>query len=347
MFEKLEIERFRGIKSGKIEGLRRINLFFGKNNCGKSSVLDSLFLISGLSNPALPLNINLMRDYRKLDKQDVILDFYALDTTLPIVIKAYNDEVRELDISLIESSYTDVDLLSDDNNIASTSVSNRYGLGLISTINQGVYGSSILFFTNKEGQLQQRIESKSMYKEDLICKYINPKFNFYTSIEGLANVIQNKDEQFIIDALKLIEPRLVDFVLSQDDVLVDVGIEKRIPINMMGDGARKLLSILTTIYECKDGIVLIDEISNGFHYSVMKGVWQSILAAARLNNVQIFATTHDKDSIIGLRDAALASEDEDSVACFKLQHMSDDSLQAYHYSLESVDYSINQEIEIR
>lgn len=85
---------------------------------------------------------------------------------------------------------------------------------------------------------------------------------------------------------------------------MDIGLDKRIPINMMGDGARKILSILTTIYECKNGIVLIDELSNGFHYSVMKGVWRAIISVAKKNNVQIFATTHDLDSIKGLRDAA-------------------------------------------
>lgn len=50
MFTKIEIERFRGIRHASIEGFKQINLFFGKNNCGKSSLLESLFLASGLSN---------------------------------------------------------------------------------------------------------------------------------------------------------------------------------------------------------------------------------------------------------------------------------------------------------
>ena len=131
-------------------------------------------------------------------------------------------------------------------------------------------------------------------------------------------------------------------------VLVDIGFDKRIPINMMGDGARKILSILTTIYECKDGIVLIDEVSNGFHYSVMKDLWSSIISAADKNNVQIFATTHDLDSIKGLRDAALFNQDiSESVSFYKLLRAADAELKSYQYSLDSVDYSLTQEIEIR
>jgi AAA15 family ATPase/GTPase len=137
-----------------------------------------------------------------------------------------------------------------------------------------------------------------------------------------------------------------DFIFTEEGIFVDIGIEKRIPINMMGDGVRKIVSLLTVIYDCRDGIVLIDEISNGFHYSVMSNLWNVIIKAAIKNNTQLFITTHDYDSIKGLRDTALNIYDE-NVATFKLLRTSDDELKALHYSLESVDYSINQEIEIR
>lgn len=348
MFCNIEIERFRGIREAHVDGLKRINLFFGKNNCGKSSLLDSVFLIAGLSNPKLPLNVNILRNYRKLEKSDMLLDFYGLDASKPITIRAYNDEMRELNIYLVESSSSKVDLLSDDNNIATTDADNRYGLVLKGKIDSKAYESAIVMSRKNENLLEQKIKMDSKYKEQLSCRYLSPRYDFYTSIKGLVNVIKNKDESFILDALRLIEPKLSDMVLSQDEVLVDIGYEKRIPINMMGDGARKILSILTTVYECKNGIVLIDEISNGFHYSVMKDLWRVVMDAAVKNNVQIFATTHDIDSIKGLRDAAIATEEHrDQVSCYKLQKTKDSRLKPYHYSLDSVDYSLNQEIEIR
>jgi len=339
MFNSIEIERFRGIKHSRIDGLKRINLFFGKNNCGKSTLLDAVFMISGMSNPKLPLNVNILRDYRKLDKSDMLLDFYALDANEPINIRAYNVETRELCISVMESSITKVDLLSDNNKIASTDSDNKYGLVHKYSINGSPSKSAIILSRKSETELEQQINSDNTYKETLNCRYLTAKFDFYMSVEGLVNVVKNKDEQFILEALKLIEPNLKDIVLSQDEVLVDIGYDKRIPINMMGDGARKVLSILTTIYECKDGIVLIDEISNGFHYSVMKDVWQTIIASATRNNVQLYATTHDLDSIKGLRAAVLHS-DKEIVACFKLQKTRESELKAYHYSLDSIDYSL-------
>ena len=64
--------------------------------------------------------------------------------------------------------------------------------------------------------------------------------------------------------------------------------------------------------------------------------------------MQIFATTHDLDSIKGLRDAAMSGEKyDDFIVCFKLQRTADNELKSYTYSLDSVDYSLTQEIEIR
>ena len=63
IFKEVEINNFRGIKHLFLPNLKQVNLLVGKNNCGKSSVLDALFLLSGFSNPLLILRINQFRDY--------------------------------------------------------------------------------------------------------------------------------------------------------------------------------------------------------------------------------------------------------------------------------------------
>ena len=160
------------------------------------------------------------------------------------------------------------------------------------------------------------------------------------------NKVFNKDEHFILDGLRIIEPQVLDFIFTDNEMLVDIGMSKRIPVNMMGDGARKIVSLLTAIYDCKDGALLVDEISNGFHHSVMTDLWKVIINAAIRNNTQLFVTTHDLDSIKGLRNATL-EDFKDYVSAFKLLKTQDGELKSFHYSLESLDYSINQEIEVR
>ena len=149
-----------------------------------------------------------------------------------------------------------------------------------------------------------------------------------------------------MEGLRIIEPQVLDFIFTDNEMLVDIGMSKRIPVNMMGDGARKIVSLLTAIYDCKDGALLVDEISNGFHHSVMTDLWKVIINAAIRNNTQLFVTTHDLDSIKGLRNATL-EDFKDYVSAFKLLKTQDGELKSFHYSLESLDYSINQEIEVR
>ena len=344
MFNKIEIERFRGIKYASIEGFKQINLFFGKNNCGKSSLLESLFLASGLSNPLLPIHVNFMRGYNKSRLNDLKLDFYNLESSQPIHIRVENKEKRDLKIRLFEQNQSNVSLNADNTNILSNVEEGKYGLKFNFKIDEKSFDSQLRFDSANSTDVK-RIGSKQ-YVESLRCTYLSPKYDFNASIQGLKNILQNKDEHFIIDGLKLIEPRVKDFIFTDKEMLVDVGLARRIPVNMMGDGARKIVSLLTAVYDCKDGALLVDEISNGFHYSVMCNLWNVLINAAIRNNTQLFVTTHDVDSIKGLRDAALENY-KDIVAAFKLLKTGDDELKAYHYSLESLDYSINQEIEIR
>jgi AAA15 family ATPase/GTPase len=259
---------------------------------------------------------------------------------LPIHIRIDNEEKRDLSISLFEQNLNNVSLNADDTNIISNRDEEKYGLKFEFQVNEKNFESQLRFEADVTRVLPKE------YVESLRCTYLSPKYDFNASIQGLKNILQNKDEHFIVEGLQLIEPRVKDFIYTDNEMLVDVGLEKRIPVNMMGDGARKIVSLLTAVYDCKDGALLVDEISNGFHYSVMGNLWKVLIDAAIRNNTQLFITTHDTDSIKGLRDAAI-DKYNDLVAAFKLLKTADDELKAYHYSLGSLDYSINQEIEVR
>lgn len=353
MFNRIEINGFRGIKHVCIEGFKNVNLFFGKNNCGKSSLLESLFLAAGLSNPVLPININGMRDFfgtplKDLKSifynlEDLELIFYNLDSTKPISIQLENEEKRNLNIS-IEKSTNTISLNKSNSDTSSNLLESKYGLKYDFNIKDRTFSSKLIFdSTNPENSSLERDDE---YEEKLRCRYLAPKFNFDESRQGLNSIIKNKDEDFIVEGLKIIEPRVQDFKLTDKGIFVDMGLKKRIPINMMGDGIRKIIALLTTIYDCENGVVLIDEISNGFHYSVMQNLWKVLINAAIKNNTQLFVSTHDYDSIKGFRDATLNTYNNE-VAAFSLVKTSNDELKAFHYSVESLDYALKQNSEIR
>ena len=338
MFDSLKIERFRGINHADISGFKLVNLFFGKNNCGKSSLLEAIFLACGQSNPLLPLNINSFRDYKKIQKKDIYLDYYKLNTEKDIQITLCNEDSRNLSISFFEQIAPNIKL--DENGKSVSSLPNdQYGHILKYSYGGQEMISKIVF--ESTGPISQDIDLR--YKEHLKCRYLGPRFDFFTSIQGLDNIIKNKAENVILDALKIIEPAIKDFRYSDGDVLVDIGLDQRIPINVLGDGVRKAVSLLTSIYECRNGVLLVDEISNGFHYSVMAKLWTAVIEACRNNHVQLFATTHDLDSIRGLAEYA----DDDSVAAFHLEKLNNDELKGYYFSKNDLEYTLRQRIEVR
>ena len=61
MFECLQIRNFRGFNELKIDQLSDINLIAGRNNVGKTSLLEAIFLLAGAGNAQMAVNINIIR----------------------------------------------------------------------------------------------------------------------------------------------------------------------------------------------------------------------------------------------------------------------------------------------
>jgi AAA15 family ATPase/GTPase len=81
------------------------------------------------------------------------------------------------------------------------------------------------------------------------------------------------------------------------------GQSKPIPLRSLGEGVNHLLGIAVSLIAARDGLLLVDEIENGLHYSVMTRMWKLILDQSRALNVQVFAATHSLDCIRGFQAA--------------------------------------------
>ena len=263
MIDSIKIENFRGIHRSKIDGLTQVNLFFGKNNCGKSSLLESLFLVCGQSNPLLPATLNAMRTYTRLTETDIHYFFYKMNVNSAIQLETTGNQNRHLEIF----SFRDVAPMEANNN--STEPNHRFGLRMKYRTTDGDMTSEVMYDLGKSNQVEQTHKMDARYIEQLKCVYLSPRYDSNASKEGLQNIYLNKDEEFLAEALKVLEPASKNPVFMENVMLVDTDLPQRIPINLMGDGIRKIVSFLTSIYACRGGVVLIDELSNGFHWNMM------------------------------------------------------------------------------
>jgi hypothetical protein len=122
-------------------------------------------------------------------------------------------------------------------------------------------------------------------------------------------------------------------------------VERPVPIGSMGDGIWRLLVIAFAIAQCKDGILLIDEIDTGLHYSVMTKMWKLIFGAAKELNVQVFATTHSYDCVKSL--AELCYSDSEAAKEVTLQRVEKGKKHSIAYTADEIETAAIHQIEVR
>ncbi len=64
MLQRLCISNFRGLRDVKVDDLGRINLVTGRNNAGKTTLLEALFLLVGAANARMAFNPHVIRGWR-------------------------------------------------------------------------------------------------------------------------------------------------------------------------------------------------------------------------------------------------------------------------------------------
>ncbi|MBX9724621.1 MAG: AAA family ATPase, partial [Candidatus Obscuribacterales bacterium] len=88
------------------------------------------------------------------------------------------------------------------------------------------------------------------------------------------------------------------------------------PLQIFGDGLRKIVQIAFTIPLCRNGILLIDEIETSLHAQRFMRWFRWILHSCRKYDVQLFATTHSLEAL----DAMLSVQEADhDFVAFRLE----------------------------
>ena len=158
-----------------------------------------------------------------------------------------------------------------------------------------------------------------------------------------------KKEKVLVNALNIIEPKLKDITIIQKGqegfLFGDIGAKKRIPLHLMGAGMVNLANYILAIWQASNGVVLIDEIENGFHYSVLPDVWKVIEQTARKFNTQVFVSTHSFENIVAAHNTFSKSENYD----FKLYRIEQSGLEsrAIGYTKDTLKLAIDNKFEVR
>ena len=349
-FINIDVQHFRGFKDLKIENLKQINLFLGRNNVAKSSMLGAIFLLAGMSNFELNIRINHLRGFVYNTGDDFSMLFHDLDINMPVVIKAKetNGKKRVLSISPIYSETSDLQIKNPTAFLSNEIKPRIDGVNLDFEFDGKSYKGYSVFKKNEKGDMTFFGKSDENYKEHIKATYLCAKYSDTVLVDALNKAVNEKYKADIIDMLKYIEPSVSDIAVIGDLIKIDVGLKEFIPINFLGDGFRKVLAIIIAVYQTQGGILLIDELDNGLHFSVLSPFWKMFFKMVNTFNVQVFATTHNLELLETLKQTLEDRADyRDQVLCYSLNRYSKDEITAYRYDFENLEYAINHEIEMR
>jgi energy-coupling factor transporter ATP-binding protein EcfA2 len=356
MYKKIKIENFRGINNLELNNLRQVNLFVGKNNCGKTSLLESIYIISTPANPFSPVLVSNARGHYITQPYSWTVFFNKMDIEFPIrltgeILKP--KETRTLTIkalpgkSVAHPTYETIDL----------SQKGSRGEPL-----DKIIGLSIEFSISKNRRKKQTYESKiwsgkeklesdtpGSYTETLKSTFPNPMTRRGDMITWFSEILIRKQEEKILKILKTIDPRLISlsFIGTENILYCDMGFTKLLPLSTAGEGLNRLLSIILAIYETSGGVVLIDEIENGLHYSTQEILWEAVFEAAIAFDVQVFAATHSYENVKAFNAAYEKLDDKgDKIRLFRIENEKD-KIRLIDYNHEMIDMAIERDWEVR
>jgi len=362
MYTSFTARLFRCFQDTTIEPLGTINLISGKNNVGKTALLEALWIHHGYFNPELGIRVSALRGLTRIKPEEAFHDLFSdFDVSTPIELVSYdeNGKSRELRITVSEPTTSRMELRREssngDNGHAETATDR-----LAHESTQLSASKVELEFTSGSGPT---IRSQAVLEPNAIHFERTPGIKEPTGIfltsrqsgdleelaERFANLAVAKQEKKIVRFLRIIEPRLqrltVQYRGGLPVIYGDIDMPRLVPLPLMGQGMGRLLRIALAIPDARDGILLVDEVENGLHYTVMAPVWRAIAELAHEYHVQIFATTHSRECIEAARQV-FANISDVSFALHRLE-ASPAGIRAMTYDLDMLDAAIEIDAEVR
>ena len=353
-FKNIEIKNFRGIDHLKIDDFSRVNVFLGQNGSGKTSILEAILMLAGMSNPMLPQSINILRSRGSSGQfLDIRYFFHNLILmTPPEVSSEQNDGVKrhmvlKMPYVFDEQSQATTpigQIQRSDAMVQVNQVEMDFDIVTNNVVNQ--YKSTMTF--NQQGLLKERKIAEG-YQEKLYASLIPASLAASNATNDLAELVKRKMKQLVVDRLSFFDNRITAVEVLADGVFVGIeGVPELLPVSMHGDGMFRYLTIVAASANPITNIVLLDEIENGLHYSAYKKLWEAIFALATTTNKQVFVTTHSKETLCRLSQMLEEHpEYQKEMRLFTIEKTKLKGFQAYKYTYEGLSGACENDIELR
>lgn len=315
MLKSIEITKFKGFESFAMDDMKPITMIGGKNNTGKTALLESIFLNLGYSNPNIFLALYLARNIN-IGKEPPKFTPDRLWNPLFYNLTANNSCSINLTFDNNKFSKLSLEKVRDEN--AGLNINADTIAGLLKRGASNTHFDSKLFALHFTSETAKNTIQGNYSIENGQIKYISGgkipdvgeiiKVVYYrnmmtldmqTLAEIVSNIIADNRKDTLITILQYFDSTVSDVYVTLDDGVAGVNVRLNtgvvLPLSYMGDGINKGIQLFSLVLTTENGIVLIDEIENGLHYTSYLPLLETLYKTALQQNTQLIITTHSEE----------------------------------------------------
>jgi len=349
----ISVKGFRAFRRLEVQGLGHVNLITGRNNTGKSSLLEALRLLAWNAAPMAIRSILSEReeylDLDKLDEDGLTEEAERLFFTISSLFNGF-PQVSEDPDSIVIATKGESHPMKLMLNLAWVFEERDYQGNLrlvpqqkdllgeedecdLALIVRTEDKSQVITRLGKRhyGYPQSRIWGDLTAKPRMSSIFVGPYGG-----EGTTKLAQlwdrialSEGEEHVVQALKIIDPHISAVSMVGEGhrrfrtaIVRADNIDRPVPLRSFGDGLNRLFGIILSLVNAKNGLLLIDEFENGLHHTVQYDVWRTVFKLAKSLNIQVFATSHSWDAVEAFQRAAAETPEEG--ALIRLTRKEDD-----------------------
>ena len=301
------IKQYRGLIDLELNNLNKVNVFVGPNNCGKTSVLEAISL-------GIPFNENngknlldvLISRYHGINFE-AFKSIFPLNTKLKdkIAICLTLNEAKEELIGTVITNEENIgiDKLGRSSNNFSLEFTYTY---IKNTVNDRLQKQDLLILELKENENRYSVnwQKQKSNQIETIIPYSYLSFSRFDIAERLLEnidiLLEKNQRKDLIEALRIFDDSIENFEIigkSRIIKLFSTKFDKPLSLYDYGNGMYKAFFIITAALLSRNGILLVDEIEAGIHTGALSRFIAKLLSVCRINDVQLFMTTHSLEAI--------------------------------------------------
>jgi hypothetical protein len=342
MIDAATVEGFRGLRRLDIDGFARVNLIVGKNDCGKTALMEALMIAEGADGAAN--RVLFAQSLRRSAEGAKDFDrfwrplFWNQDAEQGFSVELRASGREPLRIELRKSAPPPTMLLD-------PALGGPAAWAIeIRIVQQRERTEQILGGAAGLRLPPAPVSGSAWWVPPY--RAIGPElFRLFSRLKQAGR------EAELLDLLTEIDGRI-----SGIEILVPGGIEPELhvrqgpgvpllPIGMMGDGFQRCFEIGVAAVMHEWPFLYVDEIDNGLHHTVLEPVWRWLALLSQKRGLQIFATTHSEECIHAACRAFTALND-DGLRVLRLDRREDRTTAAL-YDRALVETAAETGVEIR